>query len=147
MAKTGLFIALPSAATAEAVRAGPARTFFARMQTAGVAVVAVVADPGAAAEALAALQEHGAVTGVAMPAWNPLGLLRAGKALGLDLSGSWLVSGDAGGIGAAATAGLHGVILIGQDPPAEDGGLVINRAEDLGDVPRVLIPRGGGCWH
>jgi len=132
MAKTGLFIALPSSATLDAVRAGSARKFLARMHTAGVAVVAVVADVAAADGALTALQENGAVTDLAMPTWNALGFLRSGKALGLDLAGSWLVTGDAAGISAAATAGLHGVVLIGIDPPAEDTGLVINRAEDLG---------------
>jgi hypothetical protein len=147
MAKTGLFIALPSSATVDAVRAAPARTFLARMHTAGVAVVAVITDASVAIAALTALQESGCDTAIPMPTWNALGFLRTGKTLGLDLAGSWLVTGDAAGIAVAATAGLHGVVLIGIDPPVEDTGLVINRAEDLGDVPRVLIPRGGGCWH
>jgi hypothetical protein len=149
MAHAGLFIALPSAADAAAVRAPAAQRFLARMAGAGVGVVAVVADAAAAAPVLAALAETGRAPAavVAMAGWNAVGLLRAGRAQGFDLAASWLVSGDAGAIAAAATAGLQGVVLVGLDPPAEDAGVVVNRADDLGDVPRVMIPRGGGCWH
>lgn len=60
---------------------------------------------------------------------------------------SWLATPNAGWINAAVTAGLAGIALLGGDPPAEDQGITVARADDLLDVPRVLVPRSGGCWH
>ena len=59
----------------------------------------------------------------------------------------WLVCGDAAAVVNAATAALIGVVLIGVDPPAGDQGLVVARALNLVDAPRVMVPQGGGCWH
>ena len=98
---------------------GGAAALLARMQLAGVAVVAVD------------------------PPFTP-------KALRLALAQAdtgWLVCREAAAVGAAATAALTGVVLIGVDPPADDHGLVVARALDLADAPRVMVSRGGGCWH
>ncbi len=62
-------------------------------------------------------------------------------------AGGWLVTCDASAVSAAASAALAGVVLIGCDPPPDDQGLVVARAESLADAPRVMVPRGGGCWH
>jgi hypothetical protein len=59
----------------------------------------------------------------------------------------WLVCREVGAVAAAATAGLTGVVLIGCAAPSDDWGIVVAEARDLGDAPRVMIPRGGGCWH
>ncbi len=75
-------------------------------------------------------------------------MLAAVRGAGAD--SGWLICGDATVIGAAATAGLAGVVLIGAAVPGalgEDHGLVVAEARDLSDAPRVMIPRDGGCWH
>lgn len=74
------------------------------------------------------------------------------KALRLALSGAgadtgWLVCRDAAAVPAAATAALAGIVLVGAAPPADDHGIVVAEAADLADAPRVMVPRGGGCWH
>lgn len=74
-------------------------------------------------------------------------LLAAARDLGLDLFASWLVGVRADDLRAAAQAGCHGAVLIGADPPDEEFGLIVAQADDLADAPRVMIPRGGGCWH
>jgi hypothetical protein len=79
--------------------------------------------------------------------WRPKELLAALRAVDADPLKSWLVCADAASISAAATAGLAGVVLVGVEPPPGDHGLAVNAARELADVPRVLIPRGGGCWH
>ncbi len=123
----------------------------ARMQVAGVAIVilgsADVARRDAITVALAARSiVPAAVLDQAKP-WSAKRLLAAAAAAGAATATSWLVCGDAGAIPAAESAGLAGVVLIGVDPPPGEHLLVVNRADSLADVPRVLIPRAGGCWH
>ena len=99
-------------------------------------------DEGAAA-LLARMQLAGVPVIAVDPPFTP-------KALRLALGqadAGWLVCRDAAAVGTAATAALTGVVLIGVDPPADDHGLVVARALDLTDAPRVMVPRGGGCWH
>jgi len=75
-------------------------------------------------------------------------ILRAAREAGVDLARSWLIGVTADEARAAGQAGLAGCVLIGDAPgPTEDVGLVVARARDLADAPRVMIPRGGGCWH
>ncbi len=64
-----------------------------------------------------------------------------------DADRGWLVCTDVHAVGAAATAALTGVVLIGCAPPSDDHGIVVAQATDLADAPRVMIPRDGGCWH
>ena len=66
---------------------------------------------------------------------------------GAVADGGWLVCRDANAVPAAATAGLSGVVLIGCAVPTDDCGIVVAEARDLADAPRVMVPRGGGCWH
>jgi len=64
-----------------------------------------------------------------------------------DPAQTWLVTTEAAWILPATTAGLAGVVLIGQAPPPGDHGVVVASADRLDDAPRVMIPRRGGCWH
>jgi hypothetical protein len=79
--------------------------------------------------------------------WRPRELLAALRAVSAEPHASWLVTADASAIAAAGTTGLAGLVLIGGDPPPGELPLTVNSARDLADVPRALIPRGGGCWH
>ncbi len=125
--------------------------FLLRMNAASVAVIAI----GAAAGSESALRATWADRGIDIAASAPLTAtgLRAKTLLGIlrdagtDVLSSWLVSPDPSVIAPAAQAGLAGVILVGVDAPPGDHGLVVNRADNLADVPRVLVPRDGGCWH
>jgi hypothetical protein len=74
-------------------------------------------------------------------------VLLALRAVGADPARSWLAAADPALLGVAATAGLAGLVLIGVEPPVGDHPLVVARADNLADVPRVMVPRGGGCWH
>jgi len=75
-------------------------------------------------------------------------ILRAAREAGVDLARSWLIGVTADEARAAGQAGLAGCVLIGDAPgPTVDVGLVVARARDFADAPRVMIPRGGGCWH
>lgn len=74
-------------------------------------------------------------------------LLLSLRELGADPARSWLACADPGILAVATTAGLAGLVLIGIDPPPGDHPLVVVRADNLADVPRVMVPRGGGCWH
>lgn len=75
-------------------------------------------------------------------------ILAAARAHGLDLATSWLVGSTADDARAAAQAGCAGAVLIGGAlAPVEDLGIPVAIASDLADAPRVMIPRGGGCWH
>jgi len=74
-------------------------------------------------------------------------LLLGLRELGADPASSWLACADPSVLAAAATAGLAGLVLIAVDPPPGDHPLVVVRADHLADVPRVMVPRGGGCWH
>ena len=78
---------------------------------------------------------------------TPRMLLLACRDHTLDAAATWLLTRDPGMIPSAATAGLAGVVLIGAEPPPGDHGLVVARADDCGDAPRVMVPRAGGCWH
>lgn len=102
----------------------------------------------------AATTTHPAIVGT----WSPTGprdlaprpglILRAAREAQVDLARSWLVGTTADDARAAGQAGLAGCVLIGDAPgPEEDLGIVVARARDLADAPRVMIPRGGGCWH
>jgi len=74
-------------------------------------------------------------------------LLAAAQAQQLDLPTSWVIGTHHHHAHAAAQAGCAGCVLIGIAAPTEDLGLVVVEARDLADAPRVMIPRGGGCWH
>ena len=75
-------------------------------------------------------------------------ILAAARAHGLDLAASWLVGTGADDARAAAQAGCAGAVLVGGAAlPTEDLGIPVAAASDLADAPRVMIPRGGGCWH
>ena len=85
---------------------------------------------------------------VVVPLDPPFSLRALRVALnGVGASGGWLVCRDANAVSASATAGLSGVVLIGCAVPADDCGIVVAEARDLADAPRVMEPRGGGCWH
>jgi hypothetical protein len=80
--------------------------------------------------------------------WTPGPFLRLAKTLALDLGRSWLVTADLTPIEAAASAGLAGlVVLDGEAPTVDEGRLLIAHVADLKDCTRVMVPRGGGCWH
>ena len=49
--------------------------------------------------------------------------------------------------GLAAACVLAALVLIGGALPADDLGIVVAAADSLADAPRVMVPRGGGCWH
>jgi histidinol phosphatase-like enzyme len=75
-------------------------------------------------------------------------LLSAARHLEIDLARSWLIGTQERDAIAAAQAGCSGCVLVGAAPPAVgELGIVVNAAQDLQDAARVLIPRGGGCWH
>ncbi|GDY12994.1 hypothetical protein LBMAG53_18720 [Planctomycetota bacterium] len=112
----------------------------ARLAARGVPVV-VLGDPGP----LAAVARTQAVDPAR--AKTPRQLLFTCRDHALEAAGTWLLTRDPGMIPTAATAGLAGVVLIGVEPPAGDHGLVVARADDCGDAPRVMVPRTGGCWH
>jgi hypothetical protein len=139
MARSALLIDGPLLADASPA----AVAFLKRMNGAAVAVVALgpVEAP--------AWMENGARLDYVTErdGWRPKELLATLRAVSADPTASWVVCADASAIAAAATAGLAGVVLVGVDAPPGDHGLAVNTARDLADVPRALIPRGGGCWH
>lgn len=98
-----------------------AASFLARMELAAVPVIAVDL-PVTAKGLLTGMRSVGATT-------------------------AWIICGDATVISMAATAGLAGVVLIGVPAPSGDHEVVVAEAHSLSDAPRVMIPRGGGCWH
>lgn len=96
----------------------------------------------------AAIAGHWTTAGAREVPPRPGLILRAARDVGIDLVRSWLVGTTADEARAAGQAGLAGCVLIGEAPgPEEDLGIVVARARDLADAPRVMIPRGGGCWH
>lgn len=61
---------------------------------------------------------------------------------------SWLIGTHPDHAIAAGQAGLMGCVLIGDAAlPTDDLGIICAKADNLADAPRVMIPRGGGCWH
>jgi histidinol phosphatase-like enzyme len=75
-------------------------------------------------------------------------LLAAARSHSIDLPTSWLIGIDADDARAAGQAGCAGAVLLGSAAlPTDDLGIVVAQARDLADAPRVMIPRGGGCWH
>ena len=60
---------------------------------------------------------------------------------------SWLASGDPAVVGAALTAGLCGVVLVGIAGADRDEGVLVRHAPDLDGATIAMVPRGGGCWH
>jgi histidinol phosphatase-like enzyme len=75
-------------------------------------------------------------------------VLWAAKQHLIDLFQSWLITANPALLPVAANAGLQGAVLVGGAPlPADDLGIVVAEARDLADAPRVMIPKGGGCWH
>lgn len=75
-------------------------------------------------------------------------ILAAARAHDLHLAGSWFVGAAADDARAAAQAGCAGAVVVGgAAAPAEDLGIPVAIASDLADAPRVMVPRGGGCWH
>lgn len=65
----------------------------------------------------------------------------------IDPFRSWLITDNANLLRAAASAGLLGAVWLGEAEPPTMAGLSVNRARDLADAPRVMIPPEGGCWH
>lgn len=116
--------------------AGGRAALLRRLELAGVAVVALGCEN--APDCRAAVARSG---------WSHRQLLAAVRMVAAEAGVSWLVCSDAAAIPAAATAGLAGVVLVGCDPPPGEHALVVARAESLADAPRVMVPRGGGCWH
>lgn len=66
---------------------------------------------------------------------------------GADAARSWLATSDAGEIAAAATAGLLGVVLVGEAGADRDEGILVRHAPDLLGATIAMVPRSGGCWH
>jgi phosphoglycolate phosphatase-like HAD superfamily hydrolase len=124
-----------------------------------VAAVARLAARGVPVVAVAHHGGDGALAGVEGPLHPPVErrerflpprpglILEAARRHDLHLPDCWVVGTSAAHALAAAQAGCAGCVLIGADPPADDPGIVVARASDLADAPRVMIPRGGGCWH
>jgi hypothetical protein len=101
-----------------------AQLWLERLRTSGVAVVPAPEQAHAGALLKAVAAHHGSA------------------------ADSWLITGDADAGDAAASAGLAGIVLVGvAAPPNATALLAIGEAIDLADAPRVMIPRGGGCWH
>jgi len=100
--------------------------------------------------AVEALAAHGVtlrLLGVTTPAPTPKAYLGALRQDRLDARQSWLVTDRAAQLDAAATAGLGGAVLVAAPAPSGEQGIHLVQALSLADVPRVLIPRDGGCWH
>lgn len=74
-------------------------------------------------------------------------VLQAARRYSLDLPKSWVIGTTTAHALAAAQAGCAGCVLIGAPPPADDVGIIVATARDFADCPRVMIPKGGGCWH
>ena len=98
-------------------------------------------------ERAAALQARMRLAGVPVIALDPPFTPKALRLALAGADGGWLICRDETAVMAAATAALNGVVLIGRDPPADDHGLVVVRTESIADAARVMVPRGGGCWH
>jgi len=122
----------------------PGVAFLLRMNRAAVVLLSWSQD---AVDALAARGVAARLLSVTTPAPSPKAFLGALRQETLDAQQSWLVTDRPEPIAAAATAGLGGVVLVGAPGPDGEHGIHLVRALSLADVPRVLIPRAGGCWH
>jgi histidinol phosphatase-like enzyme len=130
----------------------------ARLRQRGVLIVAAT-DRLALGEAqVRRLRElaGGTLAGVYVAAGKPASwskprpgmLLAAARELEVDLAQSWVVGTAARDAVAAGQAGCAGAVLVGGAVlPTDDLGITVAAAADLADAPRVMIPRGGGCWH
>lgn len=160
MAGSALFVEVPGVLCDEAMTAllpGVAAAL-ARLRQRGVLIVAAT-DRIALDEVLSARLHEltgGVLAGIYSAAGKPAAwtkprpgmLLTAARETGADLSASWVVGTDARDAVAAGQAGCAGVVLVGGAVlPTDDLGITVASAADLADAPRVMIPRGGGCWH
>lgn len=160
MAGSALFVEVPGVLCDEAVTAllpGVAAALV-RLKQRGVLIVAVT-DRIALDEALSArLREltGGVLAGIYAAAGRPASwvkprpgmLLTAAREVGAELSVSWVIGTDARDAVAAGQAGCAGAVLVGGVAvPTDDLGIAVASATDLADALRVMIPRGGGCWH
>lgn len=102
-------------------------------------------DPGLP-ELLNRLRLRGAAWAVLDAAPTLRGLLAALRAAGADPTRSWLATRDPGLAPMAATAGLHGLVVVGPGDDAE-AGILLRHSPDLLGIPLAMVPRGGGCWH
>ncbi len=169
MANTVLFVEIPGVLIADVqattLLPGVAAAL-SRLQQRGVPVIAVSdafhLNPTSAATFALQLRDLVATAGATLSevlltttespkSWTkprPGLLLSAARAHGADLPSSWFVGVDGDDARAAGQAGCAGAVLLGDNPlPSEELGLVVAQARDLADAPRVMIPRGGGCWH
>jgi len=101
----------------------------------------------AAVDALALQGVAARLLSATTPGPAPKAYLGAVRQESLDARQSWLVTDIPEAIAAAATAGLGGVVLVGAPTHSGGEGIHLVQALSLADVPRVLIPREGGCWH
>lgn len=160
MAASALFVEVPGVLCDEALSAllpGVAAAL-ARLRQRGVLIVAATDRLALDDAQVRRLREltGDALAGVYVAAGKPASwtkprpamLLTAARELGADLSKSWLIGTAARDAEAAGQAGCAGAVLIGgAQLPADDIGIAVAAAADFADAPRVMIPRGGGCWH
>ena len=92
----------------------------------------------------AARLETSASTATRLPS---AALLQLIAQLQMDPVTSWFITAEPANLQAAASAGIGAAVLLGDREP--DAGLLlrVERARDLADAPRVMIPAQGGCWH
>jgi hypothetical protein len=138
MSATALLIDVPGVLTS----AGEA--LLRRMRLAGVPVLLFADEPFDLTPYDAAV-----IRAVIQPSGfpRPRALLAACREHELDLSSSWLVSARAIGLEAASQAGLAQAVFLGAALPASLPPIRVELARDLLDAPRVMVPKGGGCWH
>lgn len=91
------------------------------------------------------LRLRGAACAVLDGPVGPRALLAAVR--GHDATRSWLATADPADVAAAATAGLAGVVLVGQGGEDHDAGVLVRHSPDLAGATIAMVPRGGGCWH
>ncbi len=146
MSAAALFVWWPVAAGARA------HATLAALVARGVAVLVLTdatTDHAALTSSLGTESAESADGWRALPLSAPLrarDLLLAARTHDLDLAQSWLITASDALAAVALQAGLYGVVAIGTGADRDDG-VLIRYARDLSDVPRVLAPRGGGCWH
>ncbi|TVR46465.1 MAG: hypothetical protein EA402_02610 [Planctomycetota bacterium] len=125
----------------------PALTWWRRLLASGVSMLVLRSDEPTAqamAEALPGASLH-CLEGPALP--SLAALARAMASVGADVSRSWMLSQDPQAFVLAAQIGCVGGVAVAVPAPAKIPGLVVHEARNLADVPRVMIPPQGGCWH